>query len=325
MSQAVKPAKGNDMSNWKILLTDGLAPGGVEILQAVAEVEDRNGIDAQELLEAAGDYHALIVRGRTKLTAQVFDAAKKLKVVGRAGVGVDNIDLAAAQAKGVIVVNSPTATTIAVAEHTLALMLSLIRHLPRADAGMKSGQWLKKELKGSELAGKTLGIIGMGRIGSGVAQRAAAFGVSVLGHDPLISADQIRERGAEPVELNELYQRADFISLHLPLTRETRGLIDGQAFAKMKRGVYLICAARGGVIDETALLARLESGQVAGAALDVFAEEPPGLTALVAHPNVVATPHIGAQTVEAQARAAADIAEEVVAALQEEPLRWQVV
>jgi len=313
------------MNNWKILITDGLNPKGQTILNASAQTDDQTGISADQLLEAIGDYDALIVRGRTKVTPAVFEAASNLKVVGRAGVGVDNIDLAAAQSSGVTVVNAPTATSIAVAEHTLALMLSLVRHVARADSTMKSGLWEKKKLVGSELNGKVLGIIGMGNIGSGVAQRATAFGMSILGYDPFLDEAAISQRSAEPVTLNELFARSDFISLHIPLTPETRGIINGQTIGLMKRGAYLICAARGGVIDETALLNALESGQIAGAALDVFSSEPPGLTALVAHPNVVATPHIGAQTAEAQVRAAVDIAEEVLAALKDEPLRWKIV
>ncbi|HSO26701.1 MAG TPA: hydroxyacid dehydrogenase [Anaerolineales bacterium] len=313
------------MPEFKVLIADSLEDNGQEILRQAAEVADRSGISPAELLDIIPDYDALIVRGRTKVTREVFAAAEKLKVVGRAGVGVDNIDLAAANKHHVTVVNAPLATTQAVAEHTLALIFSLARPIPRADAGMKSGQWLKKELKGSELNGKTLGVIGVGNIGAEVARLASALGMHVVGYDPMLDEQQLQARGAEPLALNELYQRADFITLHVPLGPETRGMINGQALGKMKRGVYLICAARGGVIDETALLGALESGQVAGAALDVFATEPPGLTALVSHPNVVATPHIGAQTAEAQTRAAADIATEVLAALQGEPLRWKIV
>ena len=270
-------------------------------------------------------YDALIVRSRTKVTVQVFDAARRLKVIGRVGVGVDNIDLEAARSHAVTVVNAPTSTSLAVAELTLGLMLALAREIPRANAGMKQGQWLKKELAGIELHGKTLGILGMGRIGAEVGLRAAAFGMSVLGYDPLIPAEEIVRRGAQPVGLDDLYSRADFISLHLPLTDETRSMVDEQAFGRMKRGVRIVCTARGGIIDESALLAALESGQVAGAALDVFASEPPGATDLVGHPRVIATPHIGAQTAEAQARAAEDIVYEVLAALNGEPLRWKVV
>jgi D-3-phosphoglycerate dehydrogenase / 2-oxoglutarate reductase len=313
------------MSEWKILITDGLDESGRSMLSDAAQVSNRTGISAEELLRVIGEYEALIVRGRTRVTQAVFDAAQSLKVVGRAGVGVDNIDLAAASLHSVTVVNTPVSTTIAVAELTLALMFALARDVPRADAAMKTGQWIKNELHGVELNGKTLGIIGMGRIGSEVARRAGALGMVVVGHDPLLSPKEIRQRGAEPATLTDLYTRSDFISLHVPSIPETRGMITGQSFGYMKRGVRLICAARGGLIDETALLGALETGQVAGASLDVFAKEPPGLSALVAHPNVIATPHIGAQTVEAQARASVDIASEVLSALRGEPLRWKVV
>lgn len=313
------------MPAWKILIADGLHKNGKALLAAAAEVVDQPGISPDELTREIDAYEALIVRSRTKVTAAVLDAAGRLKVIGRAGVGVDNIDLAAASRRGVIVVNAPQSTTLAVAEQTMALMLALARQVPHADAAMKTGQWLKKELLGVELSGKVLGIIGVGNIGAKVAQLAAAFGMSVLGYDPLLPQEAIRQRGAEAVSLQELYARSDMISLHLPLTPETRGLLSGQSFGQMKRGVRLVCTARGGIIDETALLGALESGQVAGAALDVFAKEPPGLTALVAHPNVIATPHISAQTVEAQVRAAEDIACEVLSALRGESLRWKVV
>jgi len=313
------------MSDWKILVSDGLSASGLAILKAAAQVDDKPGISAEELLATAGEYDAFVVRGRTKVTAAVFDAATKLKAVGRAGVGVDNIDLAAARARGVTVVNAPKSTSLAVAELAIGLMFALARRLAFADATMKQGLWEKKKLQGIELAGKTLGVIGMGNIGSAVAQRASALGMQVLGYDPLIPADEITRRGAQPVALEELYQRADFITIHIPLTHQSKNMLSGQAFAQMKRGVRLIDAARGGVVDETALLGALESGQVAAAALDVFATEPPGLTALVAHPNVIATPHIGAQTEEAQTRAGDDIASEVLAALRGETLRWKIV
>ncbi|MCH7663841.1 MAG: hydroxyacid dehydrogenase [Chloroflexi bacterium] len=313
------------MPNWKILITDGLADSGHEVLKVGVDVSDQPGINTAALLDEIQSYDALIVRGRSQVTKEVIEAALNLKVVGRAGVGVDNIDLAAAQSRKITVLNAPLGSTIAVAELTIGLMLALVRHIARADSAMKSGQWTKKELKGVELSEKTLGIIGMGRIGSAVGQRASAFGMQILGFDPLISAEDIRTRGAESVSLNDLYAQSDFISLHLPLSPETKNMLDGQAFASMKKGVHLICAARGGVIDELALHASLESGQVRGAALDVFKDEPPGLTALIAHPNVVATPHIGAQTIEAQSRAAEHIAKEVLAALNEEPLTSKIV
>ncbi len=313
------------MAKWKILISDGLHEDGQRLLRSEAEVKDRNGISHEELLQIVHEYDAMIVRGRTRVNGAVFAAAKRLKVVGRAGIGVDNIDLVAANAHRVIVVNAPQATVVSVAEHTLALMLALARSIPLADASIKTGKWLKNQLMGVELYGKVLGILGMGKIGSAVALRAAAFGMDILGYDPGITAEEIQKRGAKPVSLGELYTRSDFISLHLPLTPETRNLIDGQAIGQMKRGVRIICTARGGIIDETALLGALETGQVAGAALDVFSKEPPGMSALISHPNVIATPHIAAQTYEAQARAAVDIAHEVLSALRGEPLRWKII
>jgi D-3-phosphoglycerate dehydrogenase len=312
------------MATWKILLTDGLDKNGQEILSSAGELVDRTGISAEELLQIVGEFDALIVRGRTKVTPTVFAAGKKLKVVGRAGVGVDNIDLAAARAANVKVVNSPLATTLAVAELALGMMFAMAREIPKADSSMKAGKWLKKELEGFELNGCTLGVVGYGRIGSAVASRAAALGMTILGYDPLIPAEMIRRAGAEPVSLDQLYARADLITIHVPLLADTKNMLNEAAFAKMKKGVRIVCAARGGIIDEGALLAALESGQVGGVALDVFAAEPPGLTPLVAHPRVICAPHIGAQTMEAQSRAALDISTEILAALRGEKLRWQV-
>lgn len=312
------------MAAWKVLLTDGLEENGQSILRQAAEVDDRTGISADDLLKVIGDYDALIVRGRTKVTPAVFDAGKKLKAVGRAGVGVDNIDLKAAKAHQVTVVNSPLATTIAVAELALSLMLSVVREVPRADAGMKNGKWLKKELEGTELNQKTLGIIGYGRIGTAVGVRAAAFGMRLVAFDPVRTTEDICRDGCEPLTLDDLLAQADIITIHTPLTDQTRGLLGADQFAKMKDGVYLIDAARGGVVDETALLAALESGKVAGAGLDVFVTEPQTATPLVCHPHVVTTPHIGAQTVEAQQRAANDISTEILRALNGEELRWRV-
>ena len=312
------------MPAWKILLTDGLEENGQALMRASAEVVDQNNISADELLKVIGEYDALVVRGRTKVTAAVFDAAKKLKVVGRAGVGVDNIDLNAAKAHGVSVVNAPIATTISVAELTLGLMLSMSREIPRADTGMKHGKWLKKELEGIELYQKTLGVIGFGRIGAAVGVRAAAFGMRILGFDPLLPAEEIAKRGGQPVSFDELLAQSDFITLHIPLTSTSKNLINAEAFAKMKPGVRLVCAARGGVIDEEALLTAVESDKVAAAALDVFTTEPPGQNPLESHPRVICTPHIGAQTIEAQVRTAEDIGSEVLAALGGQPLRWKV-
>jgi D-3-phosphoglycerate dehydrogenase len=305
--------------NWRILIADSLDKLGEDQLAEVAEVVNDPG------LRQLGAVDALIVRSATQVTRQVLERGRpRLKVVGRAGVGVDNIDIEAAPELGVIVVNAPLAATNAVAELTLGLMLAMARHIPQASGAMHAGRWEKKAYKGTELAGKTLGVFGMGRIGAAVAQRAAALGMKIIGYDPLIPPDEIERRSARPVSEDELLQTSDYISLHVPLTEDTRGMIGSQALARMKPGVRLTCAARGGVVDETALLKALESGQVAGAALDVFAQEPPGDAPLLKHPNLIATPHLGAQTEEAQIRAATDIAEEVLAALNGAPLRWRV-
>jgi len=312
------------MPNFKILITDGLDESGKAVLRAQADVDDRKDISADDLLKAIPDVDGLIVRGRTKVTASLMDAASRLKVIGRAGVGVDNIDLDAAKKKNITVVNAPMSTSLAVAELTFGLLLALAREIPRADAGMKQGKWLKKELEGVELNGKTLGVIGFGRIGVEVGKRASAFGMNVIAYDPLISEGDIKQRGAEPVSIQDLYAWSDFISLHLPLNVQTRDMIGKLAFSEMKDGVRLVCAARGGIIDEAELVAALNSGKVAGAALDVFGVEPPGLTEAVSHPRVIATPHIGAQTAEAQSRASEDIASEVLSALQGKSLRWKV-
>jgi D-3-phosphoglycerate dehydrogenase / 2-oxoglutarate reductase len=312
------------MSRFRILITDGLDQAGQSILRAEAEVEDRNGISVDDLGRAISEYDALIIRGRTRVTPALLESAPRLRVIGRAGVGVDNIDLEAARNRSVVVVNSPTATTVAVAELTFGLLLALAREIPRADVSMKQGRWLKKELEGVELSGKTLGIIGYGRIGIEMGKRAAAFGMNVVAYDPFVQESEIRAGGADSVSLQDLFAWSDYISLHLPYDVHSRDLIGPMAIAQMKTGVRIVCAARGGILDEAALLSALKSGKVAGAALDVFSEEPPDSGELVAHPRVIATPHIGAQTIEAQSRAAEDIAHEVLAALRGEPLRWKV-
>ncbi|HAV77994.1 MAG TPA: hypothetical protein DCX53_11650 [Anaerolineae bacterium] len=312
------------MTKYKILITDGLDESGQSILRGASTMDDRSGISADDLIKIISEYDALIVRGRTKVTASVMDAGPRLKAIGRAGVGVDNIDLDAAKKHGITVVNAPMSTSLAVAELTFGLLLALAREIPRADAAMKQGQWLKKEIDGVELSGKTLGVIGFGRIGMEVGKRASAFGMNVIAYDPLISEDEILKRGAEPVSIQDLYAWSEFISLHLPLNVQTRDMMGRLAFSEMKDGVRIVCAARGGIIDESALVAALNSGKVAGAALDVFAQEPPGSTEAVSHPRMIATPHIGAQTAEAQSRASEDIANEVLAALRGESLRWKV-
>lgn len=312
------------MPNYNIFVSDGLDTRGQSILRDTATVEYRDSTSPEDLLNAIAEYDALIVRGQTKVTAAVMDAASRLKVIGRAGVGVDNIDLDAAKKHNITVVNAPASTTIAVAELAMAMILAVARDIPRADATMKKGDWLKKQFEGAELSGKTLGIIGFGRIGIEVSRRANAFGMSVIIYDPNVSEHELEHGNAEPVSLQDLFAWSDFISLHLPLNVQTRDLIGPQAFSQMKDGVRIVSTARGGIIDEAALLEALNSGKVAGAALDVFEKEPPGLTELVSHPRVIATPHIGAQTAEAQSRAAEDIASEVLAALEGKSLRWKV-
>lgn len=312
---------------YKILVSDGLSEDGLALLRTGGEVTVNPKITPEELLAVLPEYDALVVRSRTKVTARVIEAgtAGRLKVIGRAGVGVDNIDVAAALAKGVIVVNSPLAASVSVAEHTLGLMLALARLIPAADASMKQNKWEKSTFMGGELNGKVLGLLGIGRIGAETAKRAAAFGMAVIAYDPYLDAEQIRVRGAEPASFDDVTTRSDYLSLHLPLTSETKGMLGAAQFAKMKKGARLICAARGGVVDEAALRSALDSGQLAGAALDVFAHEPPPAGSIAAHPKVVATPHVGAQTHEAQTRAGLMIAEEVLAALSGRELRWRVM
>ena len=309
----------------RVLISDAISEFGIEVLRKSERVDLLPDITHQDLLSKIGAYDALIVRSRTKVTSEVVEAGVRLRVIGRAGVGVDNVDLDACRSQGIIVVNSPMAAGIAVAELTLGLILSLARCIPYADSKMKDGQWPKQEIKGVELHGKVLGLIAVGRIGTEVARRAAALEMRVIAYDPYLSDTEMQARGVEPANLNQVLHQSDYISIHVPLTSETRHMIGEDAFMAMKDGVRLVCAARGGVIDERALLSALEDGKVAGAALDVFEIEPPGESRLVGHPNVIATPHIGAQTREGQLRAGVGVSEEVVAALRKAPLRWRVV
>lgn len=309
---------------YKFLVSDGLAEEGLALLRANGEVTANPKISLEELMITIPDYDVLIVRSRTKVTEALIEAGKRLKVIGRAGVGVDNINVEAAISRGIIVLNSPLAATTAVAEHTLALMLAVARKIPAADTSLKLGKWHKSQFMGIELAGKTLGLLGLGRIGESVAQLAAAFGMTVLAYDPYLTEDQIIQRNALPSTLESVLRQSDFISLHMPLTPETSGMLGTNQFSLMKRGVRLVCTARGGVIVETALWEALDNGTVAGAALDVFAIEPPPPNGIASHPLVIATPHISAQTVEAQLRAGVGIAEEVLTVLEGKEPRWRV-
>jgi D-3-phosphoglycerate dehydrogenase len=304
---------------WRIAISDGLAEEGQARLRREAEI-----VDDPELT-ALGSIDGWIVRSRTRVTDSKLEAAgPRLKVVGRAGVGVDNIDLEAARRRAVIVVNSPLAATQAVAELALGLMFALARHIPQASAAVHRGEWPKSSLTGAELAGKTLGLVGVGRIGAALAQRAGALGMQVMGYDPLLSKETIRLAGAQPASFDEVLAGSDYLSLHVPLTAETRNLIGEHELQKLKPGARLISTARGGVVDEVALSQALARGQVGGAALDVFDHEPPGDSPLLRDERVIATPHLGAQTAEAQTRASLDIVEEVLAALAGRPLRWRV-
>jgi len=297
----------------RVLVSDSLSPRGVEILQAAEgiQVDVNTGLAPEQLKAIIGDYDALVIRSATKVTADILAAASKLKVVGRAGIGVDNVDVPAATKNGVVVMNTPGGNTVTTAEHALSLMMSLARNIPQATASMKAGHWEKKKFQGRELCGKRLGVVGLGNIGAIVADRALGLKMKVLAYDPFISPERAAELGVELVDLDGLFQRADIITIHVPLMDETRNLINAEALAKMKRGVLIVCAARGGIVDEDALLAALESGQVAGAALDVFRAEPPGLTPLVSHPRVICTPHLGASTAEAQEAVALQVAEQI--------------
>jgi D-3-phosphoglycerate dehydrogenase len=312
------------MTDFRVLIADGLEGKGQSILRAGAAVEDRAGIDPESLLKAVIACDALIVGARTQVTAQVIEAAKQLRVVGRIGADVDNVDLDAARNRGVIVVNAPAAMTPSVAELAFGFLLSLARQIPQADSAVKSGSWSTADWQGVELRGKTLGILGYGRSGMEVGKRAAAFGMNVVAYDPFVPEHEILAGGAEPASSQELYAWADFISLHIPYNVHTRDLIGPLALSQMKDGVRLVSVAGTGMIEENALLEALRSGKVAGAALDIRIPDGGKPSPLSMHPRVIATPHIGGRTAEAQARAGEDIAEEVLAALRGEPLRWKV-
>jgi len=293
-----------------VLLADAIAPEGVEILRGSPDLiaDERPTITPSELRSVIGDYDALIVRSRTQVTAEVLAAGDHLKVVGRAGVGVDNIDVEAANQRGIAVLNAAGGNTISAAELTFGLMLALARNISRADASLKRGEWERNRFKGTELYGKTLGVIGAGRIGTEVARRARAFGMCVLVYDPYLSSDRAGEIGGDLASLSTVLEQSDIVSVHTPLTDETRGLIGADQLALMKPGAYLINAARGGVVDESALAEALESGRLAGAGLDVFEREPPPTDSpLLKLENVLAVPHLGAATREAQTRSGVEI------------------
>jgi D-3-phosphoglycerate dehydrogenase / 2-oxoglutarate reductase len=298
----------------RVLVSDSLAKEGLAILQAAEglEVEVKTGLPPEELKAIIGGYEALVVRSATKVKADLIEAATNLKIIGRAGIGVDNVDVTAATKRGIIVMNTPAGNIVTTAEHAIALLMSLVRRVPQATASMKAGKWEKKGFEGTELFGKVLGVVGMGNIGSIVADRGIGLRMKVIAYDPFISTERAAKMGVELVTLEELYRRSDILTIHVPLLQETRNLVNREAFEKIKRGAYLICAARGGIVDEEALLEALDSGRLAGAALDVFSQEPPGLTPLIAHERVICTPHLGASTAEAQLAVSVQVAEQIV-------------
>ena len=300
----------------KVLITEALAESGVELLRREFEVDVTLGLSPEELSEKIGEYDGLIIRSATQVTADVIERAENLKAIGRAGIGVDNIDIEAATKRGIIVANAPESNTIAAAEQTLGLMLAVARKIPVADASLKSGEWKRSAFKGVEVSEKTLGLIGLGHVGAIVARGALGMGMRVLAYDPYISEDRMRSMNvARAGSVAEVLEGSDFVSLHVPRTPQTMNMIDAAAFERMRNSAYLINVARGGIVDETALYNALKGGVIAGAALDVFKEEPTTESPLFGLPNVVVTPHLGASTVEAQDRAGVTAAEQVGIAL----------
>lgn len=303
----------------KTLVAEPLADEGIKRLRQQVEVDVKTGLDRKTLLETIGEYDAIIVRSATKLDREVLERAERLKVIGRAGIGVDNVDIETATRQGITVVNAPQSNVLAAAEHTVGLMLALARNIPAADRSLRSGEWERERFIGVELHGKVLGVLGLGRVGPLVAQRASAFGMRLIAYDRYVSKSRAAQLGIEMVPtLEDLLRQADFVSVHLPKTAETAGMIGTREFSMMKPGVRVINTSRGGIVDEDALLRALKEGRVAGAALDVFEEEPPGDHPLFDLDGVVVTPHIGASTEEAQMKAGIAIAEQVLLALRGE-------
>ncbi len=299
----------------RVLVSDAMAPEVAEILGNTPgiKVDVKTGLAPDELKAVIRDYDALIVRSATKVTAEVIEAAGKLSAIGRAGAGVDNIDIPAASKRGIVVMNTPDGNTVTTAEHAIAMMVSLARKIPQATASMKAGRWEKSKFLGNEYSNKTLGIIGLGRVGSVVADRAIGLKMNVIAHDPFIAPEVAEQMGVTMVSLDELYANSDFITVHTPLSPETRDLVGAAAFARMKKGVFLIHCARGGIVNEQALCDALQAGKVAGAAIDVFEEEPTPNLALIGLDNVICTPHLGASTDEAQTNVAIAIANQIAA------------
>lgn len=297
----------------RVLVADPIAEEGINVLRAEAEVTVKTGLKAEELIKIIGDYDALVVRSETRVTAPILEAGKKLLAVGRAGVGVDNIDVQTATKRGIMVMNSPTSNTMAAAEHTMALMLALARKLPQAYCSLKAGEWKRADFMGVELRNKVLGIIGLGNVGARVARMALAFQMSIIAFDPYVSPDYARNFGVQLVSMDELLKESDFISLHVPMSSETKGIIGKKELAMVKPTVRIINTARGGLVEEEELYKALEDGRVAGAAVDVFSVEPACNNVLCGSDKAIVTPHLGASTIEAQSGVAIDIAQQILA------------
>jgi len=308
----------------KILVTEAIAGEGLEILRGCAQVDVRLGLGAEEISAIVGDYDALVVRSQTQVSAGVIAAGKNLQVIARAGVGIDNVDVEAATQRGIVVVNAPTGNTISAAEHTIALMLALARHIPQANALLKSGVWKRTSFMGTEVRNKTLGIIGLGSVGSEVARRARGLEMRLIAHDPYISVDHARNLQVELVSFEQILKESDFITLHLPLTASTRELVGAKELSLVKPQVRIINTARGGLINEAALVRAIKNNKVAGAAVDVFPEEPATSSVLFECDNIIVTPHLGASTSEAQAMVAKDVAVQIVDVLKGQPARYAV-
>jgi D-3-phosphoglycerate dehydrogenase len=308
----------------RILVAEPVASEGVDLLRAHHEVDLLPGLSPEEYRARIADYDALVVRSQVRVDAALIAAGTRLVVIGRAGVGVDNVDLDAATRAGIVVVNAPTGNTIAAAEHTLALLFALARRVPAADASVRRGEWTRARFTGVELRGKTLGIVGLGKIGLAIADRARALEMAVLGSDPFVSTEQAALHGVELVDLDALLGRSDVVTVHVPATRTTRGLIGAEAIAKMRPGALLLNVARGGIVDEAAVAAALAEDRLGGAGIDVFETEPPTGSPLLGAPNTVLTPHLGASTAEAQVLVSTEVAEQILDVLDGRPARYAV-
>ena len=305
----------------RVLITDSISEEGIAILRKEAQVDVKVGLKPEEIIAIIGDYDALMVRSQTKVTGDIIEAGKKLQVIARAGVGIDNVDVPAATRCGVVVVNAPTGNTVSAAEHTVALMLALARNIPQANALLKTGVWKREKFTGTEVRGKTLGVIGLGNVGSEVAKRAAAFEMKLIGMDPLVSEEYAKKLSVTLMDLNDILKEADFLTLHIPLNSKTRGIIGAKELALMKPTARIVNCARGGLIDEEALVKAINDKKLAGAAIDVFEKEPCTESILFGVENIIVTPHLGASTAEAQVTAARDVAEQIADILNGQPAR----